>query len=104
MNFSRNALLASFMVGQASAFTPAARRAFAPRVTNTAAALAQAMAAPTTPRSYSATSLHMANVQRLADPDKDLLDGVDIFIFDCDGVIWRVSVTAPIIHDYLPRV
>lgn len=31
----------------------------------------------------------MANVPRLIDPRSELLDGVDVFIFDCDGVIWR---------------
>lgn len=36
------------------------------------------------------TALH-ANVLKLSDPQKELLDKVDVFIFDCDGVIWRVS-------------
>lgn len=31
----------------------------------------------------------MANVLRLTDPQENLLDNVDVFIFDCDGVIWR---------------
>jgi len=31
----------------------------------------------------------MAKVNRLSDPGKQLLDNVDVFIFDCDGVIWR---------------
>ena len=39
----------------------------------------------------SSSALH-ANVRRLSDPQRELLDQVDIFIFDCDGVIWRVSV------------
>lgn len=30
-----------------------------------------------------------ANVLKLTEPDK-FLDGIDVFIFDCDGVIWRV--------------
>lgn len=30
-----------------------------------------------------------ANVLKLTEPAKDLLPGVDVFIFDCDGVIWR---------------
>ena len=41
-------------------------------------------------RSSSSTSLK-ANVLKLSEPAKDLLPGVDVFIFDCDGVIWRVS-------------
>lgn len=32
-----------------------------------------------------------ANVAKLSEPAKDLLPDVDVFIFDCDGVIWRVS-------------
>jgi hypothetical protein len=35
--------------------------------------------------------LSMANVSRLTEPNSQLLDQVDVFIFDCDGVIWRVS-------------
>ena len=31
-----------------------------------------------------------ANVLKLSDPQTELLDQVDVFIFDCDGVIWRV--------------
>jgi phosphoglycolate phosphatase len=38
--------------------------------------------------SKTASSL-AANVIKLSDPEKELLDQVDVFIFDCDGVIWR---------------
>jgi len=31
----------------------------------------------------------MAKVPRLTEPSSQLLDNVDVFIFDCDGVIWR---------------
>ena len=46
----------------------------------------------TTQRAFtsSAKSLNMANVLKLSDPQSQLLDEVDVFIFDCDGVIWRV--------------
>jgi len=54
--------------GRVSAFSPAGR-AFVPR-----AAL---------------SSLNMAKVDRLTNPEQQLLDKVDVFIFDCDGVIWR---------------
>eukprot|EP00558_Chaetoceros_sp_UNC1202_P001638 CAMPEP_0197256184 /NCGR_PEP_ID=MMETSP1429-20130617/74554_1 /TAXON_ID=49237 /ORGANISM="Chaetoceros sp., Strain UNC1202" /LENGTH=355 /DNA_ID=CAMNT_0042719687 /DNA_START=36 /DNA_END=1103 /DNA_ORIENTATION=- len=37
----------------------------------------------------SSSALQMANVMRLSDPEESLLSGVDVFIFDCDGVIWR---------------
>lgn len=36
-----------------------------------------------------ASRLH-ANVLKLSEPKSQLLDEVDVFIFDCDGVIWRV--------------
>lgn len=39
----------------------------------------------------SKSRLGMANVLKLSDPQSQLLDQVDVFIFDCDGVIWRVS-------------
>ena len=32
-----------------------------------------------------------ANVLKLSDPTSQILDKTDVFIFDCDGVIWRVS-------------
>jgi len=35
------------------------------------------------------SSLNMAKVSKLSDPMPELLNGVDVFIFDCDGVIWR---------------
>ena len=55
--------------------------------------LATATAAAAAPRAFtsSSKSLSMANVLKLADPQTQLLDQVDVFIFDCDGVIWRVS-------------
>ena len=47
----------------------------------------------TTTRAFtSSTPLHMANVPKLSDPQSELLDKVDVFIFDCDGVIWRVRM------------
>ena len=38
----------------------------------------------------SASKPLLANVPRLSEPQGQLLDQVDTFIFDCDGVIWRV--------------
>jgi phosphoglycolate/pyridoxal phosphate phosphatase family enzyme len=37
----------------------------------------------------SSQALNMANVLKLSNPQDDLLSKVDVFIFDCDGVIWR---------------
>ena len=31
----------------------------------------------------------MATATKLSSPQEELLDGVDVFIFDCDGVIWK---------------
>ena len=43
-------------------------------------------------RSFAASSTRLhANVLKLTEPQSQLLDDVDVFIFDCDGVIWRVS-------------
>ena len=39
---------------------------------------------------HTSTTLH-ANVLKLSDPESELLSYIDVFIFDCDGVIWRVS-------------
>ena len=38
---------------------------------------------------HTSTSLSMAKVERLSSPQENLLDKIDVFIFDCDGVIWR---------------
>lgn len=51
----------------------------------------QPSAIPLTTRSKAAFSTQLrANVPKLTEPAKQLLDNVDVFIFDCDGVIWRV--------------
>ena len=42
----------------------------------------------------SSSPLQMANVLKLSDPQTQLLDEVDVFIFDCDGVIWRVGYSS----------
>lgn len=39
--------------------------------------------------SFTSSSLKMAQVARLSEPTGQLLDKTDVFIFDCDGVIWR---------------
>jgi len=70
-------LVSAFTSSSRSALARSARPAFAPATNSNA-------------RSFrSTTSVNMANVMRLSDPAENLLDGVDVFIFDCDGVIWR---------------
>ena len=56
---------------------------------NSVAAFAPHPRAFVSPRTMS-SSLN-SNVLKLSDPEKELLDQVDVFIFDCDGVIWRVG-------------
>ena len=46
-----------------------------------------------TRRSFMSTTRLNANVLKLTEPKSQLLDQVDVFIFDCDGVIWRVGGT-----------
>jgi hypothetical protein len=60
-------LILASIVASATAFAPGARR---PAFFNTAL---------------------NANVAKLSEPAQQILDKTDVFIFDCDGVIWRVS-------------
>lgn len=62
-----------------------------PRIASLTRARAPAFVSSNARRSFrSSGNLQMANVMRLSDPQEDLLNDVDVFIFDCDGVIWRV--------------
>lgn len=77
MRFPRSLLAAALASAttarnSVSAFTP--RVALRPRTRMTSSKTASSLA---------------ANVIKLSDPEKELLDQVDVFIFDCDGVIWR---------------
>lgn len=63
--------LTGLLVATASAFSPAGR----------------SFVARPAPRFDTAV---MANVRKLSDPMSQILDQTDVFIFDCDGVIWRV--------------
>ena len=49
----------------------------------------RAFTSTTTTTTTTTTRLN-ANVLKLTEPKSQLLDEVDVFIFDCDGVIWRV--------------
>jgi hypothetical protein len=46
----------------------------------------------------------MAAAHRLADPEKELLSKTDVFIFDCDGVIWKGDSVIPGIPAVLDKV
>ena len=63
-----------------------ASRAFAFGVRQTAFARAGMIRHASSPTSMK------ANVLKLSEPEK-FLHGIDVFIFDCDGVIWRVSTS-----------
>ena len=80
MKFSRSALTASLalMSHGVSAFRPM-----------------------TTRRAFVATTRLSAQVSKLQDPQSELLDKTDVFIFDCDGVIWRVSTTSSRYGDFV---
>uniref|UniRef100_A0A6V2E814 Phosphoglycolate phosphatase n=1 Tax=Ditylum brightwellii TaxID=49249 RepID=A0A6V2E814_9STRA len=97
MNLSRFALTAlATTLTSASAFTPAASsRAFirSPAVVSSFSKFS----------STTTTSLK-ANVLKLTEPEKDILDGVDVFIFDCDGVIWRGDSVIPGIPSVLDKL
>mmetsp|Transcript_23854 Transcript_23854/g.34888 ORF Transcript_23854/g.34888 Transcript_23854/m.34888 type:complete len:360 (-) Transcript_23854:125-1204(-) len=71
---------------RASAFVakPVARRAFVNARIHGSSATFPAKAS----RVFGTSALN-AKVGRLADPETELLANTDIFIFDCDGVIWR---------------
>jgi uncharacterized protein YbbC (DUF1343 family) len=59
--------------------------AVAPRVTT-------AFAQKRNNNNRQASSSLAAKVVKLSDPQTELLDRIDVFIFDCDGVIWRVRM------------
>jgi hypothetical protein len=75
MRISRSVMAASLAL--------AARNvsAFAPRPLSSSSLLARSQT----------TRRLLAHVPKLQDPQSELLDKIDVFIFDCDGVIWRVS-------------
>jgi len=91
MNIAKSALaLALSAYPTARAFSPTITRAVSSaRVSSSTTQQLRNNIMSSANRS-SSTSLK-ANVLKLSEPAKDLLPGVDVFIFDCDGVIWRVS-------------
>lgn len=89
MKFS-NSLLAGFVTGslsRASAFSISA--GFAGVVRSAPPVFGISRQAKQHTFSTTRSSLNMASVKELSNPQESLLDGVDVFIFDCDGVIWR---------------
>jgi len=64
--------------------------AFAPRTSRVGAtAFFRAQESSSVTRKFGSSTSLYANVLKLSDPNPELLDNVDVFIFDCDGVIWR---------------
>ena len=96
LRLALTALTTALSAGGTSAFAPAATagRHLAAAASMRSPSTAVAAPAAAAPRSYatSATSLQMANVLKLSNPMEEMLNDVDVFIFDCDGVIWRVSL------------
>jgi 4-nitrophenyl phosphatase/phosphoglycolate phosphatase len=89
MRYALSALLA--LSSSASAFVPASRRHVV-------------SGSFVTKRAYTNTPLNMAKVGLLTDPRPQLLDNVDVFIFDCDGVIWRGDSVIPGIPETLAKL
>lgn len=85
MILAKAAIALSVSFSAARAFSPVARHAFSPIASSTTKTSSLSPSFGTT------TTMLRANVLKLSQPSKDLLSGVDVFIFDCDGVIWRVS-------------
>jgi len=55
-------------------------------------------------RAFTSSSALNANVSKLSEPAKQILDKTDVFIFDCDGVIWRGDSLIPGIPETLERL
>lgn len=97
LRLALTALTTALSAGGSSAFAPpiaaAAGRRLAAAAASASGGVRVPMPASAARRSYAATatSLQMANVLRLSNPMEEMLNDVDVFIFDCDGVIWRVS-------------
>eukprot|EP00566_Odontella_aurita_P020974 CAMPEP_0113569862 /NCGR_PEP_ID=MMETSP0015_2-20120614/24647_1 /TAXON_ID=2838 /ORGANISM="Odontella" /LENGTH=360 /DNA_ID=CAMNT_0000472575 /DNA_START=145 /DNA_END=1227 /DNA_ORIENTATION=+ /assembly_acc=CAM_ASM_000160 len=85
LSFAALALSSALTSSAASAFVSPRPAAFVPRTVGGAGDAAAVDAAPRITR----TELNMADVLKLSDPNEELLNDVDVFIFDCDGVIWR---------------
>ena len=100
MHIVRSALTAVLMATSARAFSPAASSSAA-AVTRSAASKYFSSSSRTL--SSSTTKLN-ANVLKLTEPSKDLLPDVDVFIFDCDGVIWRGDSVIPGIPETLDKL
>eukprot|EP00545_Synedropsis_sp_CCMP1620_P013830 CAMPEP_0119004030 /NCGR_PEP_ID=MMETSP1176-20130426/909_1 /TAXON_ID=265551 /ORGANISM="Synedropsis recta cf, Strain CCMP1620" /LENGTH=335 /DNA_ID=CAMNT_0006955691 /DNA_START=72 /DNA_END=1079 /DNA_ORIENTATION=+ len=77
---------------------------FAPLILLTLAASASAFAPVGSRPSFISNSALNANVQKLSDPTKEVLDKTDVFIFDCDGVIWRGDSLIPGIPETLQKL
>ena len=103
MNIAKSALaLALSAYPTARAFSPTITRAVSSaRVSSSTQQLRNNIMSANR-SSCSSTSLK-ANVLKLSEPAKDLLPGVDVFIFDCDGVIWRVSNIICLFYSVLLR-
>ena len=99
LRLALTALTTALSAGGSSAFAPPVAASAGRRLAAAAASASGGVRMPmpaavaAARRSYAATatSLQMANVLRLSNPMEEMLNDVDVFIFDCDGVIWRVS-------------
>eukprot|EP00548_Thalassiothrix_antarctica_P002662 CAMPEP_0194130128 /NCGR_PEP_ID=MMETSP0152-20130528/1251_1 /TAXON_ID=1049557 /ORGANISM="Thalassiothrix antarctica, Strain L6-D1" /LENGTH=342 /DNA_ID=CAMNT_0038824551 /DNA_START=68 /DNA_END=1096 /DNA_ORIENTATION=+ len=59
---------------------------------------------PIASRAFTKTSSLNAKVPKLTEPANQILDNTDVFIFDCDGVIWRGDSLIPGISETLDKL
>ena len=86
MKFSRT--LFTTIAASASTASAFSSRASA-RGVSRPAFISSAASSSASTRTFKTSTAIQANVGKLTDPQANLLDNVDVFIFDCDGVIWR---------------
>ena len=87
MILAKAAITLSLGCTAARAFSPAARSALFSPISAVSSSSAATTATARLLRSFGTTTALRANVLKLTEPSKDLLSSVDVFIFDCDGVI-----------------
>eukprot|EP00527_Entomoneis_sp_CCMP2396_P008424 CAMPEP_0198146362 /NCGR_PEP_ID=MMETSP1443-20131203/29045_1 /TAXON_ID=186043 /ORGANISM="Entomoneis sp., Strain CCMP2396" /LENGTH=356 /DNA_ID=CAMNT_0043810303 /DNA_START=217 /DNA_END=1287 /DNA_ORIENTATION=- len=99
MKFSRTLFSSSLLMAGARAFSPTRPAG----IGRNSRSLGINSLATTASRAFSSSPLN-ANVLKLSDPQGELLDQVDVFIFDCDGVIWRGDSLIPGIPETLEQL
>jgi hypothetical protein len=90
MNLAQIAVKSFLVTASASAFSPSSLGGSAKYAIHHRNSVTRKFAS-----NFHTSTVLNANVLKLTEPDSQLLSNVDVFIFDCDGVIWRVSHDNP---------